>query len=189
MDSNHRCLGVGQKSSPLDHGINRKVDSSGIAPPVFRFLLTGLGLQDRCLPVGPRVRVTCRRQAEAVGLEPTSGLHPPPVFKTGSSSGRMTSVVKLRELESNRAPSPWLGPSGFRAQHRSLPAATIPQWMSVEGHNSDGKVRELRGQESNLRTRGSKPRISTNRDYPASSRGTGGTRTHARVLNKHLLCR
>jgi hypothetical protein len=24
MDSNHRCLGVGQKSSPLDHGINRK---------------------------------------------------------------------------------------------------------------------------------------------------------------------
>ena len=30
--------------------------------------------------------------AEAVGLEPTSGSWPPPVFKTGSSSGRMTSV-------------------------------------------------------------------------------------------------
>ena len=27
---------------------------------------------------------------------------PPPVFKTGSSSGRMTSVVKLRRLESNQ---------------------------------------------------------------------------------------
>lgn len=67
----------------------------------------------------------------------------------------------------------------------SLPAATIPQWMSVEGHNSHGKVRELRGQESNLRTRGSKPRISTSRNYPAMGRGTGGTRTHARVLNKH----
>ena len=31
-------------------------------------------------------------RAEAVGLEPTSGAWPPPVFKTGSSSGRMTSV-------------------------------------------------------------------------------------------------
>ena len=29
--------------------------------------------------------------AEAVGLEPTSEFYPPPVFKTGSSSGRMTS--------------------------------------------------------------------------------------------------
>ena len=28
----------------------------------------------------------------------------PPVFKTGSSSGRMTSVCKLRELESNQRP-------------------------------------------------------------------------------------
>ena len=35
MDSNHRCLGVGQKSSPLDHGIKWKVDSSGIAPLPF----------------------------------------------------------------------------------------------------------------------------------------------------------
>ena len=32
MDSNHRYLGVGQTSSPLDHGINLKMDSSGIAP-------------------------------------------------------------------------------------------------------------------------------------------------------------
>ena len=41
-------------------------------------------------------------KAEAVGLEPTSGITPPPVFKTGSSSGRMASVVKLRRLESNQ---------------------------------------------------------------------------------------
>ena len=35
---------------------------------------------------------TMTPQAEAVGLEPTSGMSPPPVFKTGSSSGRMASV-------------------------------------------------------------------------------------------------
>ena len=40
--------------------------------------------------------------AEAVRLELTSGLKPPPVFKTGSSSGRMTSVIhKLGEKELN----------------------------------------------------------------------------------------
>ncbi len=49
-------------------------------------------------------------------------------------------------------------------------------------------VAQLRGQESNLRTRGSKPRISTDRNYPAISRGTGGTRTRAMVLNRHPLC-
>ena len=42
------------------------------------------------------------RKAEVVGLEPTSGCSPPPVFKTGSSSGRMTSVFELRRLESNQ---------------------------------------------------------------------------------------
>jgi hypothetical protein len=63
MESNHRCLGVGQESLPLDHGtIN----------------------------------------AEAVRLELTSGFEPPPVFKTGSSSSRITSVLKLRGLESNQ---------------------------------------------------------------------------------------
>ena len=43
-----------------------------------------------------------------MGLEPTSGFWPPPVFKTGSSSGRMTSVaniaIKFRGLESNQRP-------------------------------------------------------------------------------------
>ncbi len=50
-----------------------------------------------------------------MGLEPgaarrvVAGVNPPPVFKTGSSSGRMASVVKykaavpqLRELDSNQ---------------------------------------------------------------------------------------
>ena len=58
MDSNHRCLGVGQESLPLDHGT-----------------------------------MYASSAAEAVGLEPTTALAPPPVFKTGSSSGRMTSVL------------------------------------------------------------------------------------------------
>ena len=41
-------------------------------------------------------------QAEAVGLEPTSAVAPA-VFKTVSSSSRMTSIdCKLRELESNQ---------------------------------------------------------------------------------------
>ena len=33
-------------------------------------------------------------EAEAVGLEPTSGFKPPPVFKTGPSSSRMTSTFQ-----------------------------------------------------------------------------------------------
>lgn len=31
MDSNHRCLGVGQKSSPLDHGISG-AEAVGLEP-------------------------------------------------------------------------------------------------------------------------------------------------------------
>ena len=56
----------------------------------------------------------------------------------------------------------------------SRPAVTVPQCMSVEGHAIDCEVRELRGQESNLRTRGSKPRISTSRNYPAVGEGRVG---------------
>ena len=33
MDSNHRCLDVGQESSPLDHGI-KKVAEVGIEPTI-----------------------------------------------------------------------------------------------------------------------------------------------------------
>jgi hypothetical protein len=56
-----------------------------------------------------------------VGLEPTSGPKPPPVFKTGSSSGRMASV-KVR----TRVPGAGIEPaaSAFRARrhyHQQLP--------------------------------------------------------------------
>ena len=124
MDSNHRRPDVSRESSPLDYGIKSKVDSSGIAPEssVCRtdvFLLDHE--PDHSLP------------AEAVGLEPTSEMFPPPVFKTGSSSGRMTSVIfKLRELESNRAPSPWLGRSGFRAQRHYQQQLSRSQCVSKD---------------------------------------------------------
>lgn len=80
----------------------------------------------------------------------------------------MTSVIfKLRELELNRAPSPWLGPSGFRAQRHDQQQRSRSRCVSRDT-KVVSQVRQLRGQESNLRTRGSKPRISTSRNYPAA---------------------
>jgi hypothetical protein len=135
MDSNHRCLGVGQESSPLDHGTERRVEvveeskgskrrmpARGFRPfqslrlfdpfdTSTLFEWTHRESHPPCLNwKGP----VCRSgvflldhepiSAEAVGLEPTIPMSSgPPVFKTGSSSGRMTSV-KLRELESNQRP-------------------------------------------------------------------------------------
>ena len=52
-----------------------------------------------------------------MGLEPTTVL-PAPVFETGSSSGRMTSVCKFRGLESNQHRDVQSGPS--------LPVSTDP---------------------------------------------------------------
>src|SRR5262249_6628421 len=61
------------------------------------------GLSRAARPLG----VPGRLAAEAVGLEPTSGPRPQPVFKTGPSSGRMASVrlePEFRGLESNQRP-------------------------------------------------------------------------------------
>src|SRR5262249_59302614 len=61
------------------------------------------GLSWAARPVGVPGRVA----AEAVGLEPTSGPGPPPVFKTGPSSVRMASVrldSEFRGLDSNQRP-------------------------------------------------------------------------------------
>ena len=91
MESNHRFLGVGQVSLPLDHGTVFLKWSHRESHPDLQLADAGVVLLDH----DPD-------QAEAVGLEPTSGCQPPPVFKTGSSSGRMASVVKLRRLESNQ---------------------------------------------------------------------------------------
>jgi hypothetical protein len=140
--------------------------SPGCEPGIF-----AAGLRDRI-----------HTDAEAVGLEPTNEMFPPPVFKTGSSSSRMTSVnFPLRELESNQR---------FRVQGpASLPAATIPQFLCVEGHERRFASSRIAGAGIEPAPPGSKPSIAANSDYPASRRGTGGTRTHALVPNKHLLCR
>ncbi len=101
---------------------NPRVDPSGIAPesPVCR---TGVFLLDH----EPKFHFDAHREfpnAEAVGLEPTSDSWPPPVFETSSSSGRMTSVdqisdLNFRELESNQR---------LLVQSQvSRPTATVPE--------------------------------------------------------------
>ena len=57
-------------------------------------------------------------------------------------------------IEPGTEPLAW----SFRVQGpASLPATTIPQSTCVEGHDIVTQVRELRGQESNLRLRGQSP--------------------------------
>ena len=87
-------------------------------------------------------------KAEAVGLEPTT-VFTAPVFKTGPSSSRVTSTSCGGRNRTHVT----------TVQSRlSVPAQTPPHHLSVK----------LREQESNLRTRRSKQRISTNRNYPAT---------------------
>ena len=80
MELNHRFLFVGQESLPLDHGTVLKW-THWESHPDLQACGAGVFLLDH-EPV----------EAEAVGLEPTSRSARPTVFKTVSSSGRMTSV-------------------------------------------------------------------------------------------------
>ena len=89
-------------------------------------------------------------EAEAVGLEPTSRSARPPVFKTASSSGRMTSVASCgswnrTNIKTFRASRPTVRRSrnmlsvssggrnrtyGLLIQSQaSLPTATTPEWL------------------------------------------------------------
>ena len=88
MELNHRLLGVGQVSWPLDHG----TVTSGVAGSHTRIST----LRRWRRPVGPRP------QSGSRGTRTHKRHWPPPVFKTGSSSGRMASVFELRRLESNQ---------------------------------------------------------------------------------------
>ena len=171
MESNHRFLRVKQVSSPLDHRtILLEWTYRELHPDLRRAEpMSSCWTMSPCPSSGSRETRTRKRHA------------PPAVFKTASSSCRMTSV-KLRELESNqRPPSSEPGvttnsnyPASFLFQrHTCLPTVRI----------------ELRGQDSNLRTRGSKPRISTDRNYPASVRVPCGSRTHLAGLEDRNLCR
>ena len=72
--------------------------------------------------------------AEAVGLEPTNGFHPPPVFRTGSSSGRMTSI----------SCGGWNRTNALLVQSQALlPAATTPQ-CSLQSETV--VIRKVRGE-------------------------------------------
>ena len=74
-------------------------------------------------------------EAEAVGLEPTSGCTPPPVFKTGSSSSRMTSTF--------RSSGGWNRTNDLLGQSQaSLPTATAPDHFCSRhftSHKSSGR--------------------------------------------------
>ena len=91
MESNHRFLDVTQASSPLDHGTVFSVDSPGVAPG-FPACGAGVFLLDHEPILSERKPWDSNPQVAVR----------PPVFKTGSSSGRMTSVHELRGLESNQ---------------------------------------------------------------------------------------
>ena len=82
MESNHRFLDVTQASSPLDHGTVFSVDSPGVAPG-FPACGAGVFLLDHEPILSERKPWDSNPQVAVR----------PPVFKTGSSSGRMTSVL------------------------------------------------------------------------------------------------
>ena len=108
-------------------------------------------------------------KAEAVGLEPTT-VFTAPVFKTGPSSSRVTSTSCGGRNRTHVT----------TVQSRlSVPAQPPPHHLSVK----------LREQESNLRTRRSKQRISTNRNYSASCKVPCGNRTRLSSLEGWHLCR
>jgi hypothetical protein len=90
---------------PLDHGTVFCVEWTHreLHPNLQR-----AELASSCWTMSPIEAEADHGCAAVPGLELTSGSSPPPVFKTGSSSGRITSVrvaqKKLRELESNQRP-------------------------------------------------------------------------------------
>ena len=96
MESNHRFLGVDQASLPLDHGAAfLKWTHRESHPDLQR-----AELASSCWTMSPISALSGRR-----GTRTPKRLAPPPVFGTGSSSGRMPSVFhKLRGLESNQRP-------------------------------------------------------------------------------------
>jgi hypothetical protein len=123
----------GQESNLRTRGSKPRISTSRNYPAVGGLEPTRWCLTNTCsaaelptrskVPCGNRTRLSrveawylCRSakgtcflkhliEAEAVGLEPTTGLLPAPAFEAGSSSSRMTSVIfKLRRQESNPCP-------------------------------------------------------------------------------------
>ncbi len=131
-------------------------------------------------------RVLCRRSAEAVGLEPTTA-EPRPVFKTGSSSSRMTSVSFVEQ-----AAGAGIEPTSRRSERPVLPLNDPASVSSADTHRS----RQVRRQGSGGRNRTCGLVIQshashTNSDDPGmklASRVPGGNRTRLSSLEGWCLC-
>lgn len=116
MDSNHRCLDVSQESWPLDHG-------------------TVCVCASACVGISACVCISAA-EAEAVGLEPTT-VCTAPVFETGPSSGRMTSVViPMRSFWFQEAPS------GSRTRTTALAErqAAVTSWARPAGQRPASRI-------------------------------------------------
>ena len=140
MDSNHRFLVVGQESSPLDHGTVRDANREERVESRKEKIRKRLTLTNCSTLLGLLSTLYfLASSAEAVGLEPTNGFHPPPVFRTGSSSGRMTSS----------SCGSWNRTNDLLGQSQALlPAATTPQCCQ----KADSQFGKRFGEEdSNLR--------------------------------------
>ena len=124
---------------------------------------------------------------------------PPPVFKTGSraptvgwsqpdgfrplSCGSWNRTNGLLRPTSGRCPEPGVTTNSNCSAMSSFISCSTTR-TTVHGSLKAAGV----GIEPT--PPGSRPGITTSSDYPASFyRGTGGTRTRALVLNRHLLCR
>lgn len=114
-------------------------------------------------------------------------LHPNLRF-AGPASSSWTMSPSCRNAKPNSSTTPSHAPtcgswnrtnaSGFRARHRDQQRPSRNLFSIFNVLNSF--LRKLRGQESNLHTRGSKPRISTSRNYPALSA------RNAKLLSKSI---
>ena len=116
-----------------------------------------------CWTMSPNVR---RQRAEAVGLEPTSGMFPPPVFKTGSSSSRMTSVNNAAGVGIEPTPP---GSEPSIATSSDYPAIGVRQMTRPRLRCS-----QIAGAGIEPAPPGSKPSIAANSDYPAMEEGRVG---------------
>jgi hypothetical protein len=92
QESNLQTLGF-KPSRSADWRIRARVVPDGLEPPLP-------GCRPGVVPAGPRdCGISERKPWDS---NPQSRHIGTPVFETGSSSGRMTSVFKLRGLESNQ---------------------------------------------------------------------------------------
>ena len=122
-----------------------------------------------------------RQRAEAVGLEPTSGKFPPPVFKTGSSSSRMTSV--------NNAAGVGIEPTPPGSEPSIATSSDYPARVVHRVTRSQLRSSRIAGAGIEPAPPGSKPSIAANSDYPAIKEGTVGLDRTCEYLTSTWLCR